>query len=328
MDNFASHKGIPVAMVIDTPALGDTIASIPTLRKISEAYDNKPVHVFTSKPFLFDNHPLVYKAEKLDKADRNKFRLYKTFSQLVGKGYDLGGQGTEFRYSNYDLRQYHAASLGFSLTSDEMEMDLYIEKPRPLPFKNYIMIHPTHTWPTRTWDQENWQELVNRLNQSNIPVVAIGRSSSEVGFYNTQKPVMDINIELGLNLLNDPDNDPAELRWMMNNEAAAVITMDSGILHIAGTTDVNIIQLGSSIHPKLRAPYRKGTQLHKYIYIKGPCNEFCSSNMKYNVKEHGSIMGVPPQVKCLANKPTFECHPDVDIVYSTIIKMFKNGEKV
>ena len=27
-----------VAVIIDTPALGDTIAAIPTLRKISQAY--------------------------------------------------------------------------------------------------------------------------------------------------------------------------------------------------------------------------------------------------------------------------------------------------
>ena len=136
-----------------------------------------------------------------------------------------------------------------------MEIDIYIEKSRPLNLGKYVIIHPTHSWATRTWDQKQWQGLVDLLNKDNIPVVAIGRDSSEVGFYNTQKPVMDINIELGVNLLNDPDNDPAELRWMMKNEASIVLTMDSGILHLAGTTDVRILQLGSSIHAKLRAPW-------------------------------------------------------------------------
>ena len=132
---------------------------------------------------------------------------------------------------------------------------------------------------------------------------------------------MDINIELGVNLLNDPDNDPAELRWMMKNEASIVVTMDSGILHLAGTTDVRILQLGSSIHPKLRAPWRHGSQSWRYDYVKGSCNEFCSSNMKYNIKEWGSIMGVPPQVKCLDNRPTFECHPNFEQVYNKIIEV-------
>ena len=55
-------------------------------------------------------------------------------------------------------------------------------------------------------------------------------------------------------------------------------------------------------------------------YILGSCEEFCSSNMKYNIKEWGNIMGVPPQVKCLANKPTFECHPSYKKVFNKIIE--------
>lgn len=308
-----------VALKIDTPALGDTLAAIPTLRKLVLAYES-PLTVFTSKPFLFENHPLVKEALPLDHST-DGYKIYTTFSPLVGKNYNLNGQDVEFRYSNHDFRQFHATSLGFSLTPDEMEIDIYIEKSRPLNLGKYVIIHPTHTWETRTWDQKQWQGLVDLLNKDNIPVVAIGRDSSEVGFYNTQKPVMDINIELGVNLLNDPDNDPAELRWMMKNEASIVVTMDSGILHLAGTTDVRILQLGSSIHPKLRAPWRHGSQSWRYDYVKGSCNEFCSSNMKYNIKEWGSIMGVPPQVKCLDNRPTFECHPNFEQVYNKIIEV-------
>ena len=308
-----------VALKIDTPALGDRLAAIKTIRKIVLAYES-PLTVFTSKPFLFENHPLVKEALPLDHST-DGYKIYTTFSPLVGKNYNLNGQDVEFRYSNHDFRQFHATSLGFSLTPDEMEIDIYIEKSRPLNLGKYVIIHPTHTWATRTWDQKQWQGLVDLLNKDNIPVVAIGRDSSEVGFYNTQKPVMDINIELGVNLLNDPDNDPAELRWMMKNEASIVVTMDSGILHLAGTTDVRILQLGSSIHPKLRAPWRHGSQSWRYDYVKGSCNEFCSSNMKYNIKEWGSIMGVPPQVKCLDNRPTFECHPNFEQVYNKIIEV-------
>ena len=308
-----------VALKIDTPALGDTLAAIPTLRKLCEAYQS-PLTVFTSQPFLFENHPLVIKALPLE-ASTEGYKVYTTFSPLVGKTYDLkNGQKTEFRHSNHDIRQYHATSLGFSLTPDEMETDLYIESPNPLGLGKYILIHPTHTWATRTWDQKQWQGLIDSLNDKGIPVVAIGKDSSEVGFYNTQKPVMDVNIKLGKNLLNDSNITLHKLRWMMNNEASMVVTMDSGILHLAGTTDVRILQLGSSIHPKLRAPWRKGSQMYKYDYVLGSCEEFCSSNMKYNIKEWGNIMGVPPQVKCLANKPTFECHPSYKKVFNKIIE--------
>jgi hypothetical protein len=139
---------------------------------------------------------------------------------------------------------------------------------------------------------------------------------------------MDLHIRYGVNLLDDPDNDVAELRWMMNHQAMCVVTMDSGILHVAGTTDVNLIQLGSSIDPKLRAPYRQGSQAYKYQYVKGSCDLFCSSNMKYNVKVHGSIHGVPPQVYCLEGKPTFECHPSVDQVFEAALSHYKVKAKI
>jgi len=101
--------------------------------------------------------------------------------------------------------------------------------------------------------------------------------------------------------------------------------MDSGLLHLAGTTDTNIIQLGSSINNKLRAPYRNGSQDYKYKYISGPCGIFCASDIKYGVKEWGTIQGVPPLINCLENKKTFECHPNPLDVYDYIIENFANS---
>ena len=324
---FATERDLPVALWIDTPALGDTIAAIPTLRKLSKAFEDKPLTVFTSNPSLFDGHPLVYQALHSDEP-KDGFKVYHTFWPLVGKTYDLTGSKVEFRHSNTDIRQFHATSLGFSLLPSEMELDLYCETEYEIPFKDYVIIHPTHTWPTRTWEQSKWQELTDRLNARGIAVIAVGKDSSEVGTFNVQKPVMEIDIKLGLNLLNNSAITIPVLRWMMNHQARAVVTMDSGILHVAGTTDVNIIQLGSSIDPKLRAPYRNGSQDYKYKYVAGGCDLFCSSNMKYNSMVHGSIHGVPPQIKCLENKPTFECHPTVDQVYDSVLNLYDIQSKI
>jgi hypothetical protein len=40
--------------------------------------------------------------------------------------------------------------------------------------------------------------------------------------------------------------------------------------------------------------------------------------MKYGVKEWGDIQGVPPLIRCLENKKTFECHPSVEQVLNQI----------
>jgi hypothetical protein len=106
--------------------------------------------------------------------------------------------------------------------------------------------------------------------------------------------------------------------WHIISKSSAFVTMDSGLLHLAGTTDANILHLGSSIKPEFRIPYRNGSQSYKYHYILGSCNLFCCSNMSYGIKEWGNIQGVAPLIKCLENKETYECHPNVDNVFNVI----------
>ena len=49
---------MPIAISINLPALGDTIAAIPTINKLSRAHNTK-LTVFSSHPYLFENHPSV-----------------------------------------------------------------------------------------------------------------------------------------------------------------------------------------------------------------------------------------------------------------------------
>ena len=78
-----------VAIIIDTPALGDTIAAIPTIRKISQAYGNQKITVLTSKPFLFDNHPLIENAYTLETELTDDYMVHTTFGPLAGKAHDI-----------------------------------------------------------------------------------------------------------------------------------------------------------------------------------------------------------------------------------------------
>lgn len=128
-----------------------------------------------------------------------------------------------------------------------------------------------------------------------------------------------IEIKGGINLVNK--STVPELRWIMNNKALCVITMDSGILHVAGTTDCNIVQLGSSINYKLRAPWRNGSQDYKYHYVGGSCKIFCGSDMKYGLREHDDIHGIPPLTDCREEFSEFECHSVVNDVFNYVMQL-------
>ena len=309
-----------IAISINLTALGDTIAAIPTINKLAKTHQT-PITVFSSHPYLFKNHPSVKETLPINSSKEN----YKVYNVPFLKDEKINGELILFKHAQIDIRQNHALSLGFSLTPEEMMMDLYIEEDWDIGFKDYVVIHPTHTWPSRTWSKDKWQELVYKLNNNNIPVVAIGKDDSEKGFINVNKPTMKLDIPYGIDLTNHPEGNIAKVRGLLKN-ARSLIVMDSGILHVGGTTDVEIIQLGSSIHPYYRAPYRKGSQSYKYTYVGGTCNLFCTSDMKHHLKEWDTIRGVPSLLDCLENKPTFECHPTPTKVLNAILNKNKSPE--
>lgn len=306
----------------DCYAMGDTLCSTPTVRKLSESYGVK-IYIVTHFPEIFDNNPFVEKTYHANSVNltylKEHFIVHTTFDILGNKT----ERGVEYKHSMIDIRQYHAISLGFTLSMDEMTCNYYpkeYEKIEGLPEK-YVLIHPVQTWPNRTWSASNWMSLTKKLNDMNINVVSIGKDSSEKGFFNINKPTFNFNIEKGLNLMNKTTLSQA---WHLINNSLCFVTMDSGLLHLAGTTDSEIIMLGSAIKSEFRKPYRYGSQDYKLSYILGGCSLHCCSDMKYGVKEWGNIQGVPPLINCLENKKTFDCHPTVDKVINKI-KDLNNG---
>lgn len=296
--------------------LGDLICATPTIKKLHDAYQRKII-VISKMPELFKMNPYVEKSYKASSIDMDYFKanyiMHNSF-YLVGKKDE---RGVEHKHNMMDIRQFHAIHLGFMLTKDEMECYYKpIEEPIHHIEGEYVVIHPVNSWPNRTWSQEKWIKLADKLIEMGYKVVAVGKDSSETGFFNVNKPVheMDDNI---INLMNKTSISET---WHLINNAIAVITMDSGVLHLAGTTNTWIIELGSPINPEFRTPYRKGKQGTNHLYVKGECSIHCSSNMKYAIEYWPTIDYVQPLIGCLEKYETFKCHPDVQ----NVVNYFKS----
>jgi ADP-heptose:LPS heptosyltransferase len=120
------------------------------------------------------------------------------------------------------------------LGQDELECYYKpLEPKKNFVHEKYAVIHPVNSWPNRTWSQDNWLKLSEELVKWGYKVVAIGKDSSETGFFNVNKPVHDIDNQNVINLMNQTSISES---WHLINDATVVITMDSGILHLAGTT--------------------------------------------------------------------------------------------
>ena len=300
--------------VLGCRALGDTLAVTPTLRKLYNSYGKK-ISVATHHSEIFKNNPYVDNIfNEITDDIKNNYEVFNSFNI----GYHPNG--VCYKHNAIDIRQFHAVNLGFMLTKDEMSMDYFpdeVESIEGLPEK-YVLIHPVQNWNSRTWDAKKWQMLTKLLNERGIAVISVGKDSSELGGSNVDKPVFNFNIDIGLNLMNQTT---LSQTWWLINSAMCFITMDSGLLHLAGTTDSEIIQLGSSIHPQFRAPYRKNNQGYKYHYVLGGCGLHCASDIKYGVREWESIQGIPSLVNCLERKETFECHPTIFAVYNKVLEI-------
>jgi ADP-heptose:LPS heptosyltransferase len=292
--------------------LGDLICATPTIKKLYDSYQKKII-VISQMPELFKMNPYVDKSFKNASVDKDYLKAHYIMHNsfyLVGKKDE---RGIEMKHNMMDIRQFHAIHLGFMLTKDEMECYYKpIEAKKNEILGKYAVIHPVNSWPNRTWSQDNWIKLSKELKKWGYNVVAIGKDSSETGFFNVNKPVHDIDeIEI-INLMNQTSISET---WHIINNAAVVITMDSGILHLAGTTETPIVELGSPINPEFRRPYRKTS---KHIYVRGGCGLHCSSNMKYALEYWDTIDSVQPLIGCLEKKETFECHPSAGQVIHAI----------
>jgi ADP-heptose:LPS heptosyltransferase len=302
--------------IVGGMGLGDTLCATPLVRKISKSY-NKKVSVISHHSDIFKNLPYVsnnyqYTPELYEEI-ANKYEMLSTFD------ISYRDNGVCNKHNLIDIRQFHAINLGLMLLKDEMELD-YIADDVELPDlpEKYVLIHPVQNWESRTWSAKNWQMLTQLLNEKGISVISVGKNSSEVGSSMVDKPVFDFPIKKGINLMNQTSLDQT---WHLINKSSCFITMDSGLLHLAGTTDVDIIQLGSSINPEFRSPYRHGSQDYKYHYVRGGCDLHCASDVKYGVREWNSIHGVPSLVGCLERKSSFECHPTLLQVYQKVIEI-------
>ena len=306
--------------LIHSNSFGDTLASTPTLRYLSKSHGEK-INVVTHIKDAFTNNPYVESLLSFDEFNSLKNSNIIKYDSFTNTG-KKDGNGIEKKFAHIDIRQTHAMDLGFQLLPEDMEYDFFhTEKTENfnLPEK-YVVLHVTSNWGNRTWDYQNWYDLVGWLKSNKIFTVLIGKDHQEIVHSSISvEPLVkkcptfdnlfgiDLTNKIGLNTM-----------FHVINDSHMLITMDTGPMHIAGLTDTHILQIGGAQHPSFRTPYRKGSQSYKYTFVGGSCNIFCNTDLKYNIKEWGDINSVAPLTDCLENKPTFECHPQLNNVIDKI----------
>ncbi len=198
---------------------------------------------------------------------------------------------------------------------------------------NCVVLHITENWPSRTWHINDWQRLINMIKEhTDLKVVTIGKSHKEAGYHGdiikqaNQLNNVDLDfcirpekLDYQINIIDDTISE----LWHFINNSFALISFDSGPIHMAGTTDTHIIQVGASVRPEKTAPYRYGNQDYKFHYVGGECSLFCASDPKYSVKEWGTINSTPYYPECQEKYNTFKCHPIPDQIFFKLCEIIQ-----
>ena len=150
---------------------------------------------------------------------------------------------------------------------------------QPLGQMPKVVLHPNRSWKIRTWPSERWRRLTQGLLERGVQIVAVGSEVSNIGVseQNIPKGVFDLGIEHPSLLDLTNQTSLHELREVIAL-CDLVITVDSGVLHVANCTDTDIVAIFTDIDPRFRTRIRDNKPNAGTKIVHSPCpKQFCQS---------------------------------------------------
>ena len=283
---------------------GDMICLLPTVQKTAEQM-NKRLDVWTRRPEVFANNPLLNPLRSDDEA----LSAYLSDSNRVLIVSPVEIKGLPTRNQVHIVEQ---PALGIvDLQPNDKEVRLYTtdadrqsaaELLQPLGQAPRVVLHPNRSWEIRTWPSERWKQLTYGLLELGVQVVMVGCEVTNIGDteQNIPKGVFDLGIEHPslFDLRNQTSlHELCEVIALCD----LVITVDSGVLHVANCTETHVLAIFTDIDPRFRTRIRNNQPNANTTIIHSTCeNQFCQSS-------HGStgecIQPISKRMCCL---PTVE----------------------
>ena len=214
--------------VIRTGALGDCIIATGIIKHLKERNPLSDIVVYSQYPNIFINHGYIKsiysdKLAMIDNCDKvyNLDLAYESrpdVNRIQAYGDAVFGEG------NYDM-----ADIKPFMNSEETKgISSVID---------YIVISPSKSWACRELTQDVWDSIIKELTKYFV-VVMVG----------TSKDIQPTPCKNFYNLSDKYNLD--EVRKIIS-EAKCFIGVDSGLLHLAQTTNVKAVGIFSCSDPKL-----------------------------------------------------------------------------
>jgi ADP-heptose:LPS heptosyltransferase len=232
-------------LVIRAGAVGDVILTTGIVRQLSITHQTN-VDVATDCSFVFTNNNYtgtVAQIANFNKADYDLVVDLDMSYELQPKLHPIDAYAQVAKIS-HDVN---------------LKPELHITSVSGLP-NRFIALHMRkHFWPNRNLPEDFWINLIGEIiSSTDIPVVQIG-SSHDLQFGEISGKLINLVGKLDVHQTTG-----------VIDSAVAFVGVDSGVLHMAATTETPIVGLYTSVRAEYREPkYR--TSPHKNIIANIDC---------------------------------------------------------
>lgn len=207
-----------------------------------------------------------------------KGSIVRPFSKAKEKfDHEVLGTTTEW-CGNHTPMRTHPVDYGFHMLSDRHIYDLneknYLQiRPEELDWTilpaKYVCVLGTAAEPVKAFPKETLEQISEWLMRNGYTPVFLGKEENDCGFNNMKTNAFKILSHEyysyhGINLINKTSLLEAAA---IIARSECIIGMDSGLIHLAGCTDTQIIAGYTLVDPIHVAPIRKGSQTYKYTAI-------------------------------------------------------------
>src|SRR3954471_15411451 len=208
-------------------ALGDVILTTPIIRRLRRENPTTRINVVTGYPDVFRNSP--YLDVPLHSPLARKINLDLVYERWPGL---------------HIVQAYMEHVFGDPGEPDDLQQELFFGRPTVFSHgRHYVAVHAAVAgWANRTLPRATWRAVVAGLIKAGLWPVLVGSPRDDI-------PQCDVTRFHSTDIM-------AQARLIAG--CAAFVGSDSGLLHVAGATEVPIVGVFTCATAHTRLPWRHG----------------------------------------------------------------------
>lgn len=238
-------KSTKIIGVRRTGAFGDVLMATPVIRELKKRYPNLDIWVSTVTPDAVKENPYV----------SNIVSSIQSLKQVTDVIYDL-----DLAYENnpkmHVTDAYSKVVFGhfisdkrIDLTSNQLDFESafpFIHGSVNFERDKVVVLHMATSWANRTWPKQHWSHLVKSLSTRGYKILIVGRGS-------------DMRADMISGVINLVDRLSIRQVREIIKKSHVFVGMDSGLFHVAQSTDTPTVGLFTVANPEFRLTRIKDT---------------------------------------------------------------------